>query len=130
MSEMTISEATKVFASPSYANDEYFHRACDLLRAEQPKVWVEAEDVYPFWAITAEWFLPKSMARLDGRFAELAQTSVAKMESLGGRMEIKALLSVVVPRIESIALNGTPELTQSTFVSGLKRLPVNYTLRP
>ncbi len=178
---MTISEAAQVFASPqAYANDEYFHRACDLLRAEQPVVWVEAEGVYPFWAITkhadvleiearpgtftnaprpvlvpkedddaaaqngnplrtliymddpdhrayraitAEWFLPKSMARLDGRLAELAKASVAKMKSLGGTCDFARDITMQYPLQVILAILGLPDsdydrmltLTQELF---------------
>jgi cytochrome P450 len=42
------------------------------------------------------------------------------------RMEIQALLAELLPRLEHIELAGEPEAVQSTFVSGLKRLPVRY----
>jgi cytochrome P450 len=45
------------------------------------------------------------------------------------RMEMKALFSALLPRLEHVELAGTPELTRSTFVSGLKRLPINYRMR-
>ena len=44
------------------------------------------------------------------------------------RMEIKALLTELVPRLRSIELDGTPELMKTLFVGGLKRLPVRYEL--
>jgi cytochrome P450 len=45
------------------------------------------------------------------------------------RMEMKALFGALLPRIASIELAGEPQLTRSTFVSGLKHLPIRYTLR-
>ena len=42
------------------------------------------------------------------------------------RMEIKALLTELVPRLRSIELAGEPAETQTLFVGGLKRLPVAY----
>jgi cytochrome P450 len=45
------------------------------------------------------------------------------------RMEMKALFSALLPRLAHVELAGTPELTRSTFVSGLKRLPINYRMR-
>jgi cytochrome P450 len=42
------------------------------------------------------------------------------------KMEIKALLSELIPRLRSVELAGEPALVQSTFVSGLKRLPLRY----
>lgn len=44
------------------------------------------------------------------------------------RMELKALFSALLPRLKHLELDGTPELTRSTFVSGLKRLPIRYEL--
>jgi cytochrome P450 len=44
------------------------------------------------------------------------------------RMEIKALLTELVPRLRSIELDGTPELMKTLFVGGLKHLPVRYEL--
>jgi cytochrome P450 len=45
------------------------------------------------------------------------------------RMELKALFSALLPRLEHVELAGEPELVRSTFVSGLKRLPINYRIR-
>ena len=44
------------------------------------------------------------------------------------RMEIKAFLNELVPRLESIELNGEPALMKTIFVGGLKHLPVKYVL--
>ena len=45
------------------------------------------------------------------------------------RMELRALFTELLPRLESIELAGTPELMQTLFVGGHKRLPISYTLR-
>jgi cytochrome P450 len=42
------------------------------------------------------------------------------------RMEIKALLTELVPRLRSIELAGEPRLMQTLFVGGLKNLPIRY----
>ncbi len=44
------------------------------------------------------------------------------------RMELKTLFGALLPRIRHIELAGEPALTRSTFVSGLKRLPIRYEL--
>ena len=44
------------------------------------------------------------------------------------RMEIKAVLSEIVPRLRSIELAGEPAEMQTLFVGGLKRLPIAYEL--
>ncbi|MCL2583388.1 MAG: cytochrome P450 [Streptosporangiales bacterium] len=45
------------------------------------------------------------------------------------RMEIRALFAELLPRLESVELAGTPEWTATTFVGGLKHLPIRYKLR-
>ena len=45
------------------------------------------------------------------------------------RMEIKALFNELLPRLESIELDGEPRNTRANFVSGLKTLPVRYKLK-
>jgi cytochrome P450 len=45
------------------------------------------------------------------------------------RMEMKALFGALLPRLEHVELAGEPQLTRSTFVSGLKHLPIRYRLR-
>lgn len=45
------------------------------------------------------------------------------------RMEIKALLAELLPRLHEIELAGAPKNTRAAFVSGLKTLPVRYRMR-
>ncbi len=45
------------------------------------------------------------------------------------RMETGALFAELLPRLESIELAGRPEWTATTFVGGLKHLPVRYRLK-
>jgi len=45
------------------------------------------------------------------------------------KMEIRAFFKELLARLESIELTGQPKRVQSTFVSGLKTLPVRYKLR-
>jgi cytochrome P450 len=45
------------------------------------------------------------------------------------RMEMNSFFSELLPRLESIELNGPPELVASTFVGGVKHLPIRYVLR-
>jgi cytochrome P450 len=44
------------------------------------------------------------------------------------RMEVSSFFSELLPRLKSIELNGDPELVATTFVGGLKHLPVRYSL--
>ena len=45
------------------------------------------------------------------------------------RMEISSFFGELLPRLKSIELNGKPELVATTFVGGLKHLPIRYSLR-
>jgi cytochrome P450 len=45
------------------------------------------------------------------------------------RMEMNSLFSELLPRLDSIELAGQPEYSATTFVGGLKHLPVRYSLR-
>ncbi|NDD96374.1 MAG: cytochrome P450 [Actinobacteria bacterium] len=50
-----VEEAGFVFVDPAaYADEDYFHRACAMLRREDPVHWVEShgKGFNPFWAIT------------------------------------------------------------------------------
>ena len=44
------------------------------------------------------------------------------------RMEMKSLFGALLPRLKHVELAGEPQLTRSTFVSGLKHLPIRYEL--
>ncbi|MFI6540368.1 cytochrome P450 [Nonomuraea sp. NPDC050547] len=45
------------------------------------------------------------------------------------RMETRALFAELLPRLDSIELAGTPEWMSTTFVGGLKHLPIRYRLK-
>jgi cytochrome P450 len=45
------------------------------------------------------------------------------------RMETRALFAELLPRLESIELAGRAEWTATTFVGGLKHLPIRYSLK-
>ncbi|CRZ16133.1 cytochrome P450 [Mycolicibacterium neworleansense] len=45
------------------------------------------------------------------------------------RMEMNSLFTELMGRLNSIELAGTPELSATTFVGGLKHLPIRYSLR-
>ena len=44
------------------------------------------------------------------------------------RLEVNSFFSALVPRLRSIELTGVPEYTATTFVGGLKHLPIRYEL--
>lgn len=45
------------------------------------------------------------------------------------RMEIKALLTELIPRLDRVELSGEPALMKTLFVGGLKKLPIRYEMR-
>jgi cytochrome P450 len=45
------------------------------------------------------------------------------------RMEVNSFFTELVPRLKSVELSGNPELKATTFVGGLKHLPIRYELR-
>jgi cytochrome P450 len=45
------------------------------------------------------------------------------------RMEVNSFFTELLPRLKSIELSGEPELIATTFVGGLKHLPIRYELR-
>jgi len=45
------------------------------------------------------------------------------------RMEINSFFTELLPRLESIELAGKPEFLATTFVGGLKHLPIRYSVR-
>jgi hypothetical protein len=42
------------------------------------------------------------------------------------RMEIKALLTELIPRVKTMQIAGDASLMKTTFVGGLKHLPIRY----
>jgi cytochrome P450 len=46
------------------------------------------------------------------------------------RLETRSLFAELLPRLESIELAGQPSSSATTFVGGLKKLPVRYQIRP
>lgn len=180
---MTPSEAGQVFVNPAaYADPEFFHRACAVLRAEDPIHLVEHPDFAPFHVITkhadvleielhnkewenaprpvisnleadrmreqqgdllrtlihmddpdhrtyrglaAEWFLPKNLAKLEGRLSELAKLSAQRMVELGGTCDFARDIAMQYPLQVILSILGLPEtdyprmlkLTQELFGS-------------
>jgi cytochrome P450 len=45
------------------------------------------------------------------------------------RMEMNSLFTELLNRLDTIELAGTPELSATTFVGGLKHLPIRYSLK-
>ena len=50
-------------------------------------------------------------------------------EALLARMEVNSFFTELLPRLKTIELKGNPELISTTFVGGLKHLPIRYQVR-
>jgi cytochrome P450 len=70
--------------------------------------------------------------RVDRRDAKQIAFGFGAHVCLGqhlARMEISALYRKLLERVDRIELAGTPKYTQSTFVGGLKSLPIRYRMK-
>jgi len=84
---------------------------------------IDAPDHPLMRAITADWFLPKSLSRLDDRIAELAKRYVDKMVELGGECDFMPDVATNYPLYVILSILGLPEedfplmlkLTQELF---------------
>ena len=60
----------------------------------------------------------------------IAQTAKVRYESALARdPEVRTLLAKVLERVDTIELDGEPAWSGAHFVSGVKHLPIRYTLR-
>ena len=84
------------------------------------------------------WYLGKSMSVFDAPFDFRVDRKDAKQIAFGfgahmsrpalARMEM-VLYRALLNRVEDIELAGEPQYTQSTFVGGLKTLPIRYRMK-
>ena len=73
--------------------------------------------------LTADWFKPSSLARLEDRLEELTAEAMAKLEQAGGRIDFSKDVAVRYPLAVILAILGLPEddydrmltLTQELF---------------
>ena len=86
-------------------------------------VQMDAPDHPKYRKLTADWFKPGSLGRLQGRLDELSAQTISKMESLGGRCDFAQDVAVWYPLQVILAILGLPEtdyarmlkLTQELF---------------
>lgn len=60
-------------------------------------------------ALTADWFQPRSLARLEARLAELAQAAVDRMADAGGACDFAQDIAAPMPLQVILAILGLPE---------------------
>jgi hypothetical protein len=69
--------------------------------------------------------------KIDGGIPNQLARVPEAARSLGAalaRMEVNSFFSELLPRLKSIEMDGDPQFTATTFVGGLKHLPVRYSL--
>ncbi len=92
----------------------------DLLRT---LIHMDDPDHRAYRNVTAEWFLPKNLAKLDARLAELAKQTVDRMATMGGECDFARDVAMQYPLQVILAILGLPEsdyprmlkLTQELF---------------
>jgi len=72
-------------------------------------VHMDDPDHRKYRALTADWFQPSSLARLEGRIAELARRAVDRMADLGGECDFAADIAVPMPLEVILSILGLPE---------------------
>jgi cytochrome P450 len=88
-------------------------------------IHMDDPDHRAYRAMTAEWFLPKNLATLDARLAELAKQAVDTMAARGGECDFARDIAMPFPLQVILAILGLPEsdyprmlqLTQELFGS-------------
>jgi cytochrome P450 len=86
-------------------------------------VHIDDPDHRRYRAVTADWFQPSSLARLDRRIAELARRAVDRMAELGGACDFASDIAKPMPLEVILSILGLPEadyprmlrLTQELF---------------
>jgi cytochrome P450 len=103
-------------------NPEVFHNTQQpvLTEMERQKMMSQAGDLATlvhldgsehrkYRAVTADWFQPSSLARLEGRVAELARRSVDRMAELGGECDFAVDIATPMPLEVILSILGLPE---------------------
>ena len=84
---------------------------------------MDAPDHPKYRRLTADWFKPASLARLQGRLDELSDQALGRMEAAGGPCDFSKDVAVWYPLAVILAILGLPEedyqrmltLTQELF---------------
>ena len=72
-------------------------------------VHMDDPDHRKYRALTADWFQPSSLARLEGRIAELARRAVDRMAALGGECDFAVDIATPMPLEVILSILGLPE---------------------
>ncbi|MEZ5247799.1 MAG: hypothetical protein R2713_00845 [Ilumatobacteraceae bacterium] len=78
----------------------------DLLRT---LIHMDDPDHRAYRGLAADWFLPKNLAKLEGRLAELASMSAQRMVELGGTCDFARDIAMQYPLQVILSILGLPE---------------------
>lgn len=86
----------------------------DLLRT---LIHMDDPDHRAYRNITADWFLPKNLARLNERLAQLARQSVDRMVEMGGECDFAKDIAMAYPLQVILSILGLPESDYGRMLS-------------
>jgi cytochrome P450 len=72
-------------------------------------VHMDDPDHRKYRGLAADWFQPSSLARLEGRIAELARRAVDRMADLGGECDFAVDIATPMPLEVILSILGLPE---------------------
>jgi cytochrome P450 len=72
-------------------------------------VHMDDPDHRKYRALTADWFQPSSLVRLEARIAELARRAVDRMAALGGECDFAVDIATPMPLEVILSILGLPE---------------------
>ncbi len=108
------------------ATEDYDLRGQTIRQGQSLALW------YPSANRDEEIFDAPFEFRVDRRGAKQLAFGFGAHVCLGqhlARMEMKALYRELLARVKDIELAGEPRYVHSTFVGGLKSLPIRYTMK-
>jgi hypothetical protein len=119
-----IEQAGLMLADPvAYTDEPRLHKALALLRREAPVHLVRAPGYLPFYAVTRHADITQ-VERDSALWLSEPRPVLSRNES--GRRESGYAVRTLVNMDE---LAGQPGWTATTFVGGIKHLPIRYKLR-
>ena len=111
----------------TFAPHDQVMRGREAKAAGRPLIYtlvqMDEPDHMKYRALTQAWFMPKNIARLEGRIRELAREAVARMETLGGQCNFVDEVALHFPLRVIMEILGVPredeprmlKLTQELF---------------
>jgi|GEM_PF-2615441 len=145
-------DALDIIGPDHYQQHGYPHAEWTLLRREAPISWFDRHEGPPFWAVTRHEdivFLSKQpkrfqngprLAVFDAPFAFRVDRrpnphlafGIGEHFCLGAnvaRLELRVMFQQLAERLQEVELRGPAERLRSSFLGGVKHMPVRWQLR-